>query len=122
PRAMQGTRHTITEAGLGNLLGRIAQAHDQPRPVSSPAQVTVGEVMFGRHACVRIEAIDPAADGVRNAYRSVIYFDKDTNLPVRYEAYDRPRTGGTPGGDLLECYCYLDCHFNLNLTDSAFNY
>src|SRR5947209_3394155 len=26
PRAMQGTRHSVTEAGIGNLIDRLAQA------------------------------------------------------------------------------------------------
>ena len=121
-RAMQCTRHTITEAGIGNMLARIVQAHDLPRPANSPTRVTVGEVSIGQHACIRFDVIDPTADGARNTYRSVIYFDKATNLPMRYEAYDRPRTGGDPDGELLECYSYLDCHFNLNLSDAAFNY
>ena len=121
PRAMAGNRHDITEAGIGNLLKSIAAAHDQPRPAGQPSSTTVTEVTFNHRPCVRLEVIDPTADNVRNCYRSVIYFDKDTNLPLRYEGYDRPRTGA-PEGDLMEMYSYIDCHFNVNLTDAAFNY
>ena len=120
PRAMQGTRHDITEAGISHLLERIVQARTQFEGHSS-GHVSVGEVMFHQRACVRIEIIDPNADGKEYTHRSVIYFDKDTNLPVRYEAYGRPRPG-VAGGDLLECYSYIDCRFNMNLGDAAFNY
>jgi hypothetical protein len=116
PRAMHGTRHSITEVGIGYMLERLALARGAGR---SLAPVSVGDAVFHNRPCARVEVIDPSADGVRVPYRSVIYFDKDTNLPIRYEAYDRPKAGN-PSGDLIESCSYLDCRFNLNLTDAAF--
>jgi hypothetical protein len=53
-------------------------------------------------------------------YRCVVYVDKELKLPVRIEVYDWPTTGGSPNGDLLECYSYINLKFNLGLTDAAF--
>jgi hypothetical protein len=117
PKAMQGTRHTITEAGLGNLIDRLNAAAQSRQ---SGVQVAVSEANVGNRPCVRIEVIDPGSDGSRTPYRSVIYFDKDTSLPIRFEGYDKPRDGTV--GELQECYTYLDLKFNLGLPDSAFGH
>jgi hypothetical protein len=121
PKAMQGTRHTITEAGIGNLIDRLSTAHSEARQAGpSTTQVSVSEATVARRTCVRIEVTDSSANESHHPYHSVIYFDKDTNLPIRFESYDRPR-GGTLG-ELIECYTYLDLKFNVGLTDSAFGH
>src|SRR5262245_17293898 len=65
PRAMQGTRHSVTEAGIGNLIERLTQAR---RSVStegrSAPKVVVSEYTIGQRTCVRFDVTDPAADGV----------------------------------------------------------
>ena len=101
PKAMQGTRHTITEAGIGNLVERLTAAAQSRRPGPNGAQAAVSEATVGRRACVRIEVIDPDSDGSRTPYRSVIYFDKDTNLPIVSKGMTAARRAA---GDLLECY------------------
>src|SRR5262249_43825583 len=80
PRAMHGTRHNITEIGVGYLLDRAAQGLSQIQGRTT-ASVSVGEVVFHQRQCIRFEIIDASAEGGR-VYRSVIFFDKDTNLPV----------------------------------------
>jgi hypothetical protein len=114
PRAMQGTRHSITEAGIGNLIDRLTQAR---RTVSTEGRmaptVLVAEYTIGPRTCVRFDVTDPSADGVTNSHRTFIYFDKETNLPARYESYDR-------AGDLIECFTYTELRFNLGLSDAAF--
>jgi hypothetical protein len=122
PKAMQGTRHALTEAGIGHLIEEIAAAQQRPKSESADAvQVSINEVQVNRRGCARIEVIDPKADGKRSHYRSVIYFDKDTNLPIRIENYDRLRSNGPAGGELIECFTYLDLRLNIGLTDAAFN-
>jgi hypothetical protein len=123
PKAMKGNRHAITEAGIGNLIERVAAAHAQESRLP-PSQVTTryGEYLFQQRPCVRMEAVHLVNNGQFYCYRCVVYFDKETRLPVRFEAYDWPAAGGAPGGELLECYSYIDLKFNVGLTDAAFNY
>jgi uncharacterized protein DUF1571 len=113
PKALRGTRHSITEAGIGNLIDRLATEHAQGQADGRKVQVTFAEVTFNWRKCVRFEVLDQAADGVNQQPRTVIYFDKETNLPVRSELYDRR-------GELVECFSYTDLHFNIGLTDAAF--
>ena len=49
----------------------------------------------------------------------LVYVDKETKLPVRFEAYDAPKPGTTTG-ELLEAYSYTDVKFNVGLGESAF--
>src|SRR5262245_14617488 len=111
PKALRGTRHSITEAGIGNLIDQLSAAHAQE--IKRTVQITIAEVSFNRRNCVRFDVSDPGADGVNQQPRTLIYFDKETNLPIRYEAYDRR-------GDLVECFSYTDLRFNVGLTDASF--
>jgi hypothetical protein len=122
PRVMADNRHVITEAGLGNLIERLSQTHEQERRLNL-TRVNLAEYTFHHRPCLRLEAVHPAnTAGTFYCYRCVTYFDRETGLPVRFEAYDYPRPGGNPGGELLECYSYVDLRFNVNLSDAAFNY
>lgn len=122
-KVMANNRHPITEAGLGNLIEKISAGTEKERQLP-PDQLTValGEYRFLNRPVTRVETTRKVNNGQFYAYRSVVYFDKETRLPVRVEAYDWPRAGGPPTGDLLECYSFVDLKFNVGLTDAAFNY
>jgi hypothetical protein len=121
PRALKNNRHPITAAGLGNLLDSIARTWEQERRGNATlVRITDGE--FNYRPCTWIETIhpDPKA-GTFYGYRCLLGLDKATHLPVCSAAYDWPRPGGDPGGDLLECYTYLDLRCNTGLAEETFN-
>jgi hypothetical protein len=120
PRAMQHSRHNITEAGLGHLIDQCAAYWQKERQINK-TQVRIGEYEYNKRRCIRIETIHTARDPAFYSYRGVLYLDKETRLPVRSESYDWPRQGGTPGGDLLEVFSYIDMRFNVGLDDRVFN-
>lgn len=123
PKAMAQNRHPITEAGLGNLVDQIAEGADKERLLpADQLMMNVGEYRFLNRPVTRLETIRKNNNGQFYAHRTIVYFDRETRLPVRFEAYDWPRQGGQQGGDLLECYSYVDMKFNVGLTDGAFNY
>jgi hypothetical protein len=122
PRAMENSRHTINEAGIGNLIERCLQRYEIERQTNR-TQVRLGEYEFNKRRCIRIETIHPnSKPGDFYAYRAVIYLDKETKLPMRSEAYDWPTAGGPPDGALLECFSYVEMKMNTGLGDDAFNY
>lgn len=122
PRAMENNRHTINEAGIGNLITRLQQNWEMERRVNK-TQVRAADYDYARRKCVRIETIHPDNAGQQfYSYRTVVYFDKENNLPIRFETYDWPRKGGAAEGELLECYSYVDLRFNVGLGDDAFRY
>ena len=83
-------------------------------------QVRIGEYEYNKRRCTRVETTrTERLPGT--VYRSVIYFDKQMQVPIRVEAYDWPRQGGNPGGDLIEVYNYVNLRFNVNIPDEVFN-
>ncbi|MBX7104665.1 MAG: DUF1571 domain-containing protein [Gemmataceae bacterium] len=121
PKVMANNRHPITDAGLGNLIEQMARGHTAERQY--PLNETVlsfGEYRFLNRPVTRMESLHPVNTGRYYTHRTVTYFDRETKLPVRIEAYDWPRQGGPAGGELIECYSYVDLKFNVGLTDAAF--
>ena len=84
--------------------------------------MTLREYQFQQRPCVGLETVHVANTGQSYCHRSLVFFDKEMKLPVRFEAYDWPAAGGNPTGDLLECYSYIDVKFNVGLTDAAFGF
>jgi hypothetical protein len=120
PKVMQNSRHTIYEAGLGNLIESMARAWEADRRLGK-TQARIGEYEYNKRRCLRVETWYTERLAQAYCWRSVVYFDHETKLPIRTENYDWPRPG-VPGGDLLETFSYIDLRFNLGLTDAAFNY
>jgi hypothetical protein len=121
PRALEHSRHTITEAGIGNLLTRIQRDWLQERN-HNRSKVSMAEYDFAGSRCIRIEVAHTERIAQAYCYRTVLYLDKQSRLPVRCECYDWPSPGGTPGGELLEVFSYLNMRFNVGLTDREFNF
>jgi hypothetical protein len=121
-KTKKNSNHTITEAGIGNLLTRYTKAWEAEKSLNL-TRVKIGEYEFNKRRCIRVETIHPGKPDARfAAYRSVLYFDKETHLPIRVEVYDWPRQGGSADGELEEVYSYINMKLNVGLGDEAFNY
>jgi hypothetical protein len=120
PRAMEHSRHCITEAGIGHLIERYSQSWEEERR-RGRTEVHIGDFEYNKRPCTRVETIHSAGAGTVY-YRSLVYFDKETHLPIRTENYDWPKPRGNPDGDLAEVYSYVDLRLNVRLGDEAFNY
>jgi len=121
PRAMKTSRHAITEAGIGNLLQRLSTRWEIERKLNV-TQVKIGEYEYNKRRCVRVETTHTAnPDNQFFCYRAVIYFDKETHLPIRAEAYDWPTTPGDAKGTPMETASYTNLQLNVGLPDDTFN-
>jgi hypothetical protein len=119
PRVFEHSRHDITEAGIGHLIQQFGSYWQAERSLRR-LQVKIGEYEFDHHRCTRVEGTYPnSRPGEFYAYRTAIYFDQESHLPVRVESYDWPQPGA-PDGDLLEVYSHVDLRLNVNLDDQAF--
>jgi hypothetical protein len=122
PRARQTSRRSITEAGIGNMIERFARAWENERRLNLTAQVNVAEYDYNRRRCTRVEILHPDnSSGHFLYYRDVVYFDKETHLPIRLEFYDWPRQPGDPG-QLIEVYSFANMRLNVGLSDDVFNH
>jgi hypothetical protein len=121
PRARQTSRHNVTEAGIGNLIERFAARWEAERRQNF-TQVRIAEYEFNKRRCTRVETAHPAhARGQVLHYRSVLYFDKETHLPIRVECYDWPAGPGDPG-QLIEVFSFVNLRLNVGLGDEVFNH
>lgn len=121
-RVMENSRHPITDAGIGNVIERYSERWEMERHVNK-TEVHINDYEYNKRKCTRVETIHPSRDAMSYySYRNVIYFDKETKLPIRCETYDWPHVGGPPGGDLIESYSYVDVKFNVNLGDEFFSH
>jgi hypothetical protein len=122
PRARQTSRRSITEAGIGNTIERLARAWEHQKQHNPKAQVRVAEYEYNRRRCMRVEISHSTnPDGKLLYSRDVVYFDKETHLPIRLEFYDWPRQQGDPG-QLVEVYSFANMRLNVGLGDDVFNH
>lgn len=122
PRCLENSRHAITEAGIGNLIERYGKRW-QAESRLNRTQVRLAQYDFDKRRCTRVETIHPDnRDNQFSFYRSLIYFDQSTHLPIRVENYDWPRAGGDPNGTLVESYSYVDLRLNVGLPESTFSH
>jgi hypothetical protein len=121
-RALATNRRPITDSGMGNMIASLANQHHANCQKPEQVHISFAEYRFLNKPCIRLETTQKKNDGSTPYYRKVVYFDKENHLPVRVENYDWPKPTGHPGGELLECYSYVDLKFNVGLTDDAFNY
>jgi len=119
PRVMENSRHDITEAGIGNLIERFGNRWEAESRLNKTV-VRIAEYDYDKRRCTRVETLHPDNSGRHfTFYRSIIYFDKQTHLPVRVENYDWPQADAN--GVLSESYSYADLKLNVGLTDASFN-
>jgi hypothetical protein len=121
PRALEHSRHRITEAGIYNLIVQTYKDWASLRQTGK-GQARLDEYKYDNRLCIRVEVVHTERSPQAYCYRGVLYFDKETHLPIRMEAYDWPRQGGPPGGELIETFSYVGLQLNVGLPDAAFNY
>ena len=122
PKAMQTSKHSITEAGIGNLIERYAERWENEAKLNR-TRVRVNDFEFNQRKCARIETMHPGSKpGDFYAYRNVLFIDKENHLPIRSEMYDWPQPAGKPEGELMESFSFVDLKVNVKLPSDAFNH
>jgi hypothetical protein len=114
-------RHPVTEWTMAAIIDRVSAAAAREKTLNNPVEVYVGEYQFAGRNVIRYEILTRRPHAFRYAHRMLVYVDKETKLPVRYEAYDQPKSGAAVG-DLLEAYSFSDVKLNVGLGENAFDY
>jgi hypothetical protein len=120
PKVLADTRHVATDIGLLAVLDRVETAVRTEKQAGHPVQVLVSDYTFAGRMCARYEVFADRPHARRYAARHVLYIDKETKLPVRYEAYDQATPGGTSGGELIESQSFVGVRVNTGLGEQAF--
>ncbi len=119
--AMDGNRHPITQAGIGNLINTVATRWEtELRPGNKTQLVIHPDVRLGDRSCIRIESTHLQRSPEYMFHAIKLYIDREHGLPIRIESYDWPRRPGL-APDLLEEYTYAHLRLNVGLTERDFD-
>jgi hypothetical protein len=120
-RAKKTSKHSITEAGIGNMINQFAEKWEIERQLNV-TQVHLGEYEYNKRRCIRVETIHPTnPDNQFLTYRTILYFDKNTSLPIRMECYDWPHRQGD-AGELSEVVSFANLRLNVGVSEEAFKH
>jgi hypothetical protein len=114
-------RHPVTEWTMAAILDRVAAAAAREKTLNNPVEVYAGEYKFAGRDVTRYEVLTRRPHAFRYAHRMLVYVDRETKLPVRFEAYDQPKNGAAVG-ELFEAYSFSDLKLNVGLGENAFDY
>lgn len=108
-RAMEDSRHPITEVGLGHIVEAVA--HEIASGAAAPS---VEETLNSRPTSrFDIETTGGALFGVPGAVRAEIWVDQESELPVKVELRDA-------AGGLVERHQFSEIKINAGLGDQVF--
>ncbi len=111
-RALEDSRHPITEVGLGYVIDRVARDLRDGRVTSRPV---VEDTVDGPPAW-RFQLDAPAGVplfGIEGAARAVVWVDRDLTLPVKVEILDA-------AGATIERHHFRKLRVNVGLADAVF--
>ncbi len=121
PDVFAVSRHTLLEAGIGQLLRKIDYQFTISR--DDAVVVYVGEARVGKRNCYRFFRFLPeksAPDGTKYyCWKLDLCIDKETCLPVSVKCYGWKRQLDWQKKP-FEDYTYTDFVFNQKLSDDAF--
>lgn len=118
---MAANRHPVNEWTIAALLDRVSAAAAREKTLNNTVEVYAGDFQFAGRNVIRYEVLTRRPHAFRYAHRMLVYVDKETKLPVRFEAYDQPKPGATVG-ELFEAYSFSDLKLNVGLGESSFDY
>ena len=117
---MKDNRYPIYDAGLENLILKLIEKAERDR-AAGPCHVEYregGEI--NKRSCQVIELQHDQRRAPYEFHKAQVFIDDETQLPIRYAAYDWPETPGAPG-KLIEEYTYLNVKLNVGLTAKDFS-
>ncbi|WP_153555874.1 DUF1571 domain-containing protein [Roseimaritima sediminicola] len=118
--AMRGQRYPITEIGIENLVEKLIETGNRHRRYEECQVQFYRDARIGDVECTMLEVVHPERREHFDFHRARVYFDKQHNLPIRYESYSWPEQ---PGGQpvLEEEYSYVRLKVNPGLGDPDFD-
>lgn len=119
-RAMENSRHPITEAGIARMIDQFIEGAERERRFGEC------EVQFYKNAkvdgrtCTWFEVKHPYPRRQFVYHILRVFVDDELNLPIRMEAYDWPRRPEA-SPRLVEEYTYMKLRLNQGLTERDFD-
>ena len=118
---LAANRHPVTDWTMSAVLDRVATAAAREKTLNNPVEVYTGDFQVAGRNVTRYEILTRRPHAFRYAHRTLVYVDKETKLPLRYEAYGQPKSGAAVG-DLFEAYSFSDVKVNVGLGEKTFDF
>jgi hypothetical protein len=119
PKFLAAHRYPLPEWTIGALLHRLNALVERERGLRNPIEVLTADYRYAQQDVTRYELLLRRPHAFRTAARVILYVDKNTKLPLRYEAYSSPQPSAARS-DLLEMYSYTDLRLNTGLSEKIF--
>ncbi len=118
--AMRGQRYPITEIGLENLIVQLLDRGQTAKKFDDAQCEFRKNARIRERPCTVFQVTLPTKRPELVFHQAQVFIDDELNVPIRYVAYDWPRSEGAPL-ELLEEYTYLNLKVNVGLTDADFD-
>jgi hypothetical protein len=118
--AMEENRHPVTEAGIGCLIDTVARRWATELSPGESVVTLHHDVRVSDRPCTMIESVHPRRGPELLFHKVKLYVDNEHGLPIRFEAFDWPRSPGA-APELVEEYSYLELKTNVGLRDHDFD-
>lgn len=118
--AMRGQRYPVTEIGVENLIVKLIERGETSKQFSDVRCDFRTNARIIDTQCTVLEVMQPTQHPELEFYKAQVFIDEKLNLPIRYIAYDWPKTEEAPL-EVLEEYTYLNLEVNVGLTQSDFD-
>ena len=117
---MKGQRYPMSEIGIENLVVKLIErgARDRKRG-ECEVEFRKGAKINGRN-CTVIQITHPIRRPFFDFHIARIFIDNKLNVPIRYAAYDWPKSPKDKP-EVTEEYTYLNLKVNVGLNDMDFN-
>ncbi|MCR9294957.1 MAG: DUF1571 domain-containing protein [bacterium] len=118
--AMRNQRYPITDCGIENLVVKLIERGERDR-AQGPCSVEFQQgAKVDKRECTVLTVKHEHYKPIYDFHVAQIFIDNELQVPVRYCAYEWPKTpGGNP--ELLEEYTYTRIKTNVGLTDRDFD-
>jgi hypothetical protein len=124
--AMQTNRYPIWEVGIENLAQRLIDRSSADTSIDECEVIYKSGAKIDGRPCKFLQvkrpesAVCPDNSAVPQVYLAQVFIDEELNVPIRYAAYDWPRSPGERP-DVVEEYTYQNLKLNVGLTDKDFD-
>lgn len=120
PLAMRGQRYPITELGVLNLTKRLIEVGEEDAKHGDCEVKLFKNTKINDRVCTCIQVVHPVREKNFLFHIARVFVDDELIIPIRYSAYDWPKTPDSPP-EVIEEYTYVDFKPNVGLTAADFD-
>lgn len=118
--AMRGQRYPMTEIGVENLIQKLIQRGEKAKTYPDVKCDLRRNARVKDRVCTVFQLTQPTKRPGSEFHQAQIFIDDAHNVPIRYIAYDWPRSQGAKP-EIIEEYNYMNLKVNVGLTDADFD-